>query len=559
MKSKNSFSIMQWLRRVSQSVFFVLFIYLVWKIHFIEEGKYSKIYNLFFDLDPLIFLLTFLSTWSIVGLSFLWIITIIITICLGRVFCGWFCPFGAYHTFFTWIAGFVKKRREFQLRTPAHRIKYFLLFVFLGMSLFGAHWFGMLDPFSFFYRTLTTSVFPAVQTALEESTNFIYQKDPHILGFRLTYISEPIYKISRNYIFKMTQRPYYTEGTLLFITLIVVTGLNFVRPRFWCRYICPLGGFLGLLSQKPILRLFNDASTCTNCRLCSKSCPAGAQPDKRGDWLPTECFVCWDCVATCKSSSINFKFQILGSSTSIKTGKIDYPRRMIVTAMATGAVGMLGFRVQPQAKGGQPFPETLIRPPGARIEKEFLQRCIQCGACMRACPTNALQPAGLEAGWEGLWTPKLVPKIGYCLYSCNLCGQVCPTKAILHLPLQEKQKTKIGLATFDKGRCIPYSYGRECIVCEEHCPLSPKAIYLVEREVSLRDGRKIKLKQPEVDPNLCVGCGMCEWSCVFQDKAAIRVTSANESRNPKNQPILPSLDTSYPANTEDSGSQNIYY
>ncbi|MCX8064932.1 MAG: 4Fe-4S binding protein [Candidatus Hydrogenedentes bacterium] len=540
MKKKKNSSATQWIRRVSQLLFFFIFIYFVWKLHFIkEEDEYLKIYNIFFDLDPLIFLLTSLSTWSLESLSYWWIITLIITILLGRVFCGWFCPFGAYHTFFSWIANSVKKKKDYQSRSIAHRTKYFIFFLFLGMSIFGTQWFGILDPFSFFYRTLTTSVFPAFQVASEDISNLIYQKDPNILGFHLTYISEPVRNFLRNYVFKMTQRPYYTEGTLLFITLLLVTGLNFIRPRFWCRYICPLGGLLGLISLKPILRLFNDESTCTNCRLCSKACPAGAQPDQRGNWLPTECFVCWNCVESCKSGSINFKFNIPGLKT-IPTGKIDYPRRMVVTAMATGAVGMLGFKVQPQAKGGQPFPEFLIRPPGARSEKEFLQRCIQCGACMRACPTNGLQPTGLEAGWEGLWTPKLVPKIGYCLYNCNLCGKICPTKAIQHLPLQEKQKTKIGLATFDKGRCIPYSYGRECIVCEEHCPLSPKAIYLVEREITLRNGEVVKIKQPEVDANLCIGCGMCEWSCVFQDKAAIRVTCANESRNSNNQPILPS-------------------
>lgn len=539
MRKKNSISWMQWCRRISQFLFFAIFIYFVWRIHFLDEGESPTIYNIFFNLDPLIFLLTFLSTWSLEALSFLWIITIVATILFGRVFCGWFCPFGTYHTFFSWIASLLKRKKEFQTRTIAHRTKYFIFFLFLGMSIFGTQWFGILDPFSFFYRTLTTSVFPAVQVATEDVSNLIYQKDPHLLGLHLTYISEPIRNFFRHYVFKMTQRPYYTEGTLLFLTLVVVTGLNFIRPRFWCRYICPLGGLLGIISMKPFLRLSNDESTCVNCRLCSKACPAGAQPDQRGNWLPTECFVCWNCVASCKSNSITFKFNIPGYNT-IQTGKIDYPRRMVVTAIATGTVGMLGFKVQPQAKGGQPFPEYLIRPPGARPEKEFLQRCIQCGACMRACPTNALQPTGLEAGWEGLWTPKLVPKIGYCLYSCNLCGKVCPTKAIKHLPLSEKQKTKIGLATFDKGRCIPYSYGRECIVCEEHCPLSPKAIYLVEREVTLRNGEVIKLKQPEVDANLCIGCGMCEWSCVFQDKAAIRVTCANESRHSNNQPILPS-------------------
>jgi len=550
MKFKKPRSWMQWIRRLCQFVFFVLFICLAWELHFLEEGESPESYKIFFYLDPLIFLLTFLSTWAIAGLSFLCLITVVVTLLLGRVFCGWFCPFGAYHTFFSWLAPKHKSKKEYQSRTPAHRVKYFILFAMLGMSLFGGHWFGIFDPFSFFYRALSTSVFPAFHIAVEDTSTAIYNEDPKIFGFHLTSITEPVYKQFRTHISKMSQKTFYTEGTVIAFTLILITGLNFVRPRFWCRYICPLGGLLGILSQKPILRLSNDENTCTNCRLCSKACPAGAQPDQRGNWLPTECFVCWDCVATCKSNSLSFQFQVPGKPKT-NTGKIDYPRRTVLTAMATGTVGLLGFRVVPQAKQGQPFPDTLIRPPGSRIERDFLQHCIQCGACMRACPTNAIQPAGIEAGWEALWTPKLVPKIGYCLYSCNVCGQVCPTQAIQPLPLEEKQKTKIGLATFDKGRCIPYSYGTECAVCEEHCPLSPKAIHLVEREVVLKDGKITKIRQPEVDPNLCIGCGICEWSCVFQDRAAIRVTPANESRNPNNQPILTS-EQNYPAETSGS-------
>ncbi|MCA1901163.1 MAG: 4Fe-4S binding protein [Candidatus Hydrogenedens sp.] len=556
MKFKKPRSWTQWIRRLSQLIFFVLFLVLAWQLHFLEPGNNAEPYKIFFHLDPLIFLLTLLSTWSFITLSLLCLITVVVTLILGRVFCGWFCPFGAYHTFFSWLAQRGKKRKEYQSRTSAHRVKYFILFAMLGMSLFGGHWFGIFDPFSFFYRALSTGVFPAIHIGVEEASTAIYREDPKILGLRITKITEPIYQKLRTDIFRMTQKTFYTEGTIIFFTLIFVTGLNFVRPRFWCRYICPLGGLLGIISQKPLLRLFNDENTCINCRQCSKACPAGAQPDQRGNWLPTECFVCWNCVASCKSDSISFQFQRLGKP-KIKTGQLDYPRRTILTAMATGTVGMLGFRVVPQAKQGQPFPDMLIRPPGARMEREFLQRCIQCGACMRVCPTNAIQPTGIEAGWEALWTPKLVPKIGYCLYSCNMCGQVCPTQAIQPLTLAEKQKTKIGLATFDKGRCIPYSYGRECAVCEEHCPLSPKAIYLVEREVITRDGNVVKIKQPEVDPNLCIGCGICEWSCVFQDRAAIRVTCANESRNSKNQPIL-TFDTSYPSEV-DSGSQNSPY
>jgi Pyruvate/2-oxoacid:ferredoxin oxidoreductase delta subunit len=158
---------------------------------------------------------------------------------------------------------------------------------------------------------------------------------------------------------------------------------------------------------------------------------------------------------------------------------------------------------------------------------------------MKICPPNALHPTLLEAGLEGMWTPMLVARIGYCDYECNQCGQICPTDAIVHLPLEEKKLVKIGIATVDTARCLPYAYDRECIVCEEHCPTPTKAIYFVEEESVGHDGTVRILKLPRVDPELCTGCGICETKCPFEDMAAIRITSANETRHPRNQPILP--------------------
>lgn len=161
---------------------------------------------------------------------------------------------------------------------------------------------------------------------------------------------------------------------------------------------------------------------------------------------------------------------------------------------------------------------------------------------MKACPTGGLQPTGLEAGLEGLWTPHLVARIGHCEYNCNLCGQVCPTEAIAPLSVAEKQKVHIGLAAFDITRCIPYAYGRDCMVCEEHCPIGDKAIYFVEVQLPTRSGEKKAVKQPHVDPLLCVGCGICENVCPLKDRPGVRIFSANETRHPDNQPILPDAD-----------------
>jgi len=158
---------------------------------------------------------------------------------------------------------------------------------------------------------------------------------------------------------------------------------------------------------------------------------------------------------------------------------------------------------------------------------------------MKACPTNALQPALAEAGPEGIWTPIVVPKIGYCEYYCSLCSQVCPTGAIKELKIEEKTSVKIGSAWIKKDRCIPYAMGLPCIVCEEHCPTSPKAIKFVMVETKLPDGTTATEKAPVVDNSLCIGCGICEAKCPVMDDPAIYVTSVGEVRSATNQLVLP--------------------
>ncbi len=113
---------------------------------------------------------------------------------------------------------------------------------------------------------------------------------------------------------------------------------------------------------------------------------------------------------------------------------------------------------------------------------------------MKVCPNNALHPAFLEAGIEGLWTPILIARIGYCEFSCVLCGQVCPTGAIQKISEKEKMGVgqppiKIGTAFYDHGRCLPWSMQTPCIVCEEFCPTSPKAIWVEEVDAPVRDSK----------------------------------------------------------------------
>ena len=220
---------------------------------------------------------------------------------------------------------------------------------------------------------------------------------------------------------------------------------------------------------------------------------------------------------------------------------IDLGRRAALGAGVTGLGAGLLFAIHPLS-GKRSFDPGLIRPPGSVTEEQFLARCIRCGECMKVCPTNGIQPTLFEAGLEGLWSPVLNMKLGYCEYECNLCTQVCPTDAIAPLTMERKKQTHIGTAFFDKNRCLPYAFGRPCIVCEEHCPTPTKAIWFVEVEVINDQGQKLTVKQPRVNPELCIGCGICQNKCVIKDQPAVYVTSAGETRNPENQILLSASD-----------------
>jgi formate hydrogenlyase subunit 6/NADH:ubiquinone oxidoreductase subunit I len=127
---------------------------------------------------------------------------------------------------------------------------------------------------------------------------------------------------------------------------------------------------------------------------------------------------------------------------------------------------------------------------------------------------------------EGLWTPVIAPRVGYCDYGCNACGQVCPSKAIPLLSLEEKRQAVIGIASVDRNRCLPWASDTPCIVCEEMCPLPEKAIRLEAVTVPDAFGGTLELQRPYVLRDECIGCGICENHCPLEGEAAIRVYGA---------------------------------
>jgi ferredoxin len=293
--------------------------------------------------------------------------------------------------------------------------------------------------------------------------------------------------------------------TLTLFALIVV--LEKLERRFWCRALCPLGALYGLFSRFSLLRR-RPAGLCPDCGDCLTICKKGAftsgEPVRH---LSYECQLCLHCLNYCPEGRVSFTWR-----SKARRAPLDLGRRQAVTALA------LGVTAVPLVRLGY-----LIRPPGAQNEGELLSRCVRCGECLKVCLTNGLQPVLWEAGLEGLYTPRLAPRLGYCSYSCNLCGQVCPTGAIPKLPLTVKQATVLGTAFINRSRCIPYTEGTDCLVCEEHCPVSPKAITFLDQEVTSLQGERVKVKLPVVISDRCIGCGHCENVCPGGGAAAIRV------------------------------------
>lgn len=514
---------LQILRIASQIFFTGLFFFLLFETRFAGEDYIGRV-EAFFHFDPFLAVVTALAARA-VFVVFAWsAATVIVTLLFGRVVCGWACPLGAVHQFFSWI---FKKSRLLRPKKPAAGglwVKYAGLAAILVAALLGLNLAGYLDPLSFLTRASAAALIPAAGYGAHGLLDGVYAVGLEGLGDELAQAVE-----------SLTLNSVFPQGFLLGFIFLGFVLLNKGRERFFCRYLCPTGALLGLFSRFNLFKLQIDDSKCTKCNLCSIHCPTQASPFPSGQWKSSECIYCETCAAICPSGAISFPARLKKEALPA----VDLSRRRLLGASFLAFFSVPFFRISGARKRAG---EKCIRPPGSLPEPSFLAKCVKCGECMKACPTNGLQPALTEAGPEGLWTPVLVPEIGYCEFYCSLCTQVCPTGAIKELTVPEKTTVKIGTAWIDKNRCIPYFYGLPCIVCEEHCPVSPKAIKFVMVETKRPDGSIAVEKGPVIDLDLCIGCGVCENKCPVADKPAIHVTSVGEHRSKDNRLLLDVLE-----------------
>ena len=531
------------IRRAVQLAVLALFVYLF--LGTVYPLQTALPVNSFLRLDPLVAGTTLLGLRRVLPALIWWALPVtLLTLLLGRAFCGWLCPMGTTIDIGQRI--FLGRRlRQSPTRhsrdgdgarfLPLRRVKFYLLIALLFTALMvannrptpgglrntvGLSAVYLFDPIVTLTRSATLALYAPAQWLV---------KRPSVAGF-LSRRLESDFVTSRPRLYQSLE-PVRTvvEGEQFFFRMAllsallfaVILGLSAIAGRFWCRYLCPLGALLGWLGRRPLVRL-TVTDRCTECGRCVGECRLAAiSADDPHVHLAAECTDCYTCVDVCPERAIEFR---LGFSRGRRVTALDLSRRRVLGAAGAGAAFVLLSRTDWSAKLDQAgrikvSGSKLIRPPNARPEPEFVTACVRCGECMKICPTNGLQPAVGEAGLEGFWTPILVPRIGPCAAPCNLCGEVCPTDAIRPFTIEEKTKLFIGTAVIDRNRCIAWFADRTCLICDEAC--SYDAIY--QKTV---DGRQ----RPVIDEPKCVGCGLCEKACPVQPQAAIEVFAESPLR-----------------------------
>jgi len=456
-------------------------------------------------LDPLAVLANFISGRSLPPFAFIALAMTVLALIFGRAWCGWLCPMG---TLLDWLS--FNKWRPGKIAIPDgwRSVKYVILIAIILAAVFSNLTLLIFDPLTIMVRTFATAVWPALDftvNAVESALN------------NTPALQEPLARFDNAIrpLLLPTTELYYPDGWLFAAIFAGIILLNLAAERFWCRYLCPLGAFYGLISKISLVRRRVN-SNCIGCKLCENACPTGTiRRDRDCSSDPGECIMCLQCMDACPCSTSDFGPVYAPA----KLNSYDPVRRQLFLGLGAGVLLAMLFKLNLFSGRRNPY---IIRPPGASDE-DMTAKCIRCGECIKACPTGAIQPSRLEAGAETLWTPLLVMRSGFCQYSCNTCGQVCPVAAIPALPLAQKKVAIIGRAFIDRDRCLPWAQDTPCIVCEEMCPVPHKAIRLSGVHVKKEDGSTVYLQRPTVQAGRCNGCGLCEFKCPVAGEAAIRV------------------------------------
>lgn len=437
-----------------------------------------------------------------------------VTLVTGRVYCSTICPLGTVQDALVRLGDRGRRRGRYRFRflPPRPWLHLAVAGAAAALALAGSMLaLDLIEPYSAFGRILAALFRPLVAGAVNGVSR--------ALAARHVYAVQPV-------VF-----PGVAWGAVL-VALASLAGLAALvraRGRLFCNLLCPAGAVLRLLSRRTAFRIGIDEAACNGCGVCETACKAGCI-DAAGRRVAFDaCVGCFDCLDVCPRDGVRLEPAWRRRSPPAEApgeDRADPGRRAVMKGAALAPVALLapaGLFAPAAVRAAERDPRDArlpVTPPGSLDRRRFTSRCTACHLCVSSCPTQVLRPSLLEYGLSGLLQPRLVYDGGACVYDCDLCGQVCPTGAILALPLPEKRLVQVGRARLVKADCIVETKKKVCGACAEHCPT--KAIAMVPYQ-----GDAI-LKIPEVNEEACIGCGACEHPCPVQPRKAIWV----EARSP---------------------------
>ncbi|WP_019849762.1 4Fe-4S binding protein [Desulfitobacterium sp. PCE1] len=313
-----------------------------------------------------------------------------------------------------------------------------------------------------------------------------------VVGIPIFQTLSPLGILYRTFLFGLGLEAFL----ILMIILLELAGYR----RGWCRTLCPIGVFYALGSRWSPIKVRCDTDKCVQCFKCVKACNYTAESLKSTITSTSEfcvsslCTRCGRCIDSCSSGALQFSLQPVADLLSEEGGE-KISRRSVL--QGAGMIALAGLAYKPSQALAAAAPRV-FRPPGAVRDEEFLAKCLRCGKCIEVCPDKTLLSAHLDQGLN-LGTPYFIPRRVPCSL-CMECPDVCPSGALVPLGMRE---VKIGIAEIDKNRCYAYQ-DDVCRSCYNSCPLIDEAIKM--------EG----FQYPVVDPEICTGCGICEYVCVME-------------------------------------------
>ncbi|NJD21219.1 MAG: 4Fe-4S dicluster domain-containing protein, partial [Melioribacter sp.] len=446
-------------------------------------------------------ILKFITAISFAATGF--VIVLLLTLMFGRVYCSSICPLGFFQDVVNWLSKKIKRKKKFRFEFLSEQksLRIVLLIVPILFFVFGSiTLINFLDPYSI-YGKFTGNFFRPVLVGTNNLAAVILK------SFKIYSVYPYDLKAFNIYPFIITVTSF-----------VVVVFLSWKAGRLYCNTICPVGTLLGYISKFSFFKIVIKQEECLSCGICSKECKASCIDSENKKVDMSRCVACFDCLTSCPTDGIVYDFSLRKQQSNnliIEQSKRDF---ILKSSLFLLSLSTIAAQVKKKIVVTKPsmipiFRKSAVSPPGSISVERFNSKCTACHLCVSACPTQVLQPSFLEYGFTGMMQPRMDNIASFCNFECKICGDVCPTGAILPMDLEKKKLTQIGKAKFVKDNCIVQTQKTDCGACSEHCPT--KAVHMIPFEG--------KLFIPETRDDYCIGCGACEFACPTKPHKAIYV------------------------------------